>query len=135
MSMAMDTDPAANPVRWRMLLAGVVATFVAFAVIFLLTQTSQSVTVIYVAPTGLAIAAALVVGYRITTMRQPLVALLLSSLVIPAGYLICAQLIRLDARGGWGALAYYFGTSYVLLAGIVGFIVGVIVNSMRRRDA
>jgi hypothetical protein len=133
--MAMDTDPAANPVRWRILLAGVVATFAAFAVIFLLIRTSPNTTVTYLAPTVLATATAFVVGYRLTTMLQPLVALLLSSLVVPAGFLMCARLLLPDARDGWGALAYYFGTSYVILAGVVGFIVGVIVNSMRRHDA
>jgi hypothetical protein len=131
----MNTDRAANPIQWRILLTGVAATFVAFAVIFVLVQTSPSVAVTYVAPTGLAIAASLVVGYRLTTKRQPLVALLLSSLVIPAGYIMCARLLLPDARDGWGALAYYFGTSYLILAGIVGFIVGVMVNSLRRHDA
>jgi hypothetical protein len=133
--LAMDADPAANPVQWRILLAGVVATFVAFTVIFLMIQTSPSTTVTYLAPTVLAIAAAFVVGYRLTTKRQPLVALLFSSLVIPAGYLMCARLFLVDARDGWGALAYYFGTSYLVLSGIVGFIVGVMVNHMRRHDA
>ena len=135
MSMAMDTDPAANPVRWRILLAGLVVAFAAFAVIFLLIRTSPNTTVTYLAPTALAIAAAFVVSYRLITMLQPLVALLLSSLVIPTAYLMCARFLLPDARDGWGALAYYFGTSYVILAGIVGVIVGVIVNTMRRHDA
>ena len=79
----------------------------------------------FIVPTSLAVVAAFAAGYRLTThYHQIFVAWLLASLAIPAGYILCAQLLLPDAQDGWGAIAYIFGTSYPVLAGNVGVMLG-----------
>jgi hypothetical protein len=119
-----------------MLCVGVVAAFVSFAAIFLLLRMLPNPAQGFIVPTSLAVAAAFAAGYRLTThYHQTLVAWLLASIAIPAGYILFAQLLLPDAQDGWGAIAYIFGTSYPVLAGNVGVVLGLLVNRHARHDA
>jgi hypothetical protein len=131
----MDINPPSDSSRWRLLAAGTAATFVAFAIIFLVLRMLPAPSAAFAAPTLIAIAAAFVVGYRLTTRHQTLVAWVLSSLIVPAAYIVCARLLLADARNGWGAVAYLFGTSYPVIAGTVGVLFGHFVNRKLRHDA
>ena len=118
--------------RWRNLFVGFAISLASFAVLFLLLRLVPDDANLYLIPTLLIIAAAFAVGYRLTThYHQTLVAWLLSSVLIPAVYLLCAQLLP-DARHGWGVLAYFFGASYGVIAGHVGVLLGLLVNRKAR---
>jgi hypothetical protein len=127
-------DSSTHYHQWRTLLLGFALALVAFAVIFLMVGLVPASSFVSSVPTVLALAAAFIVGCCLTIYHhQTLVAWLLSCLLIPGAYLLCAQLLP-DARQGWGALVYLFFTLCSFVAGNIGVMLGFVANRNGRRD-
>jgi hypothetical protein len=120
----------------RVLLIATAASLVVFALSFMLIATLDSPAQGYWLPTLLAVALAFGSGYRaVTYYRRTLSGCLLSCLIIPTAYILVARLMLADARDGWGALAYIWGTVYAFAAGNLGVLLGLIVIRRSRHPA